>query len=105
MLKKMAVAVVAAGGLMIAAAPAHAAHVGVSVGIGLPAIGIGFAAPAPAYYGPPPVVYAPPVVYQPAPYPYYAPVYYGGYYGRGYYGPRVVYRGGYGGYWHHDGRR
>jgi hypothetical protein len=101
MLKKLAVAMVAAGGLMVAAVPAHAAgHVSLSVGLPLPIPGV-YAAPAPAYYGPPPVVYdAPPVVYGPPAYPYY------GYYGPGYYGPRVVYRGGgyyHGGYYAHGG--
>ena len=88
MLKKIAVAMVAAGGLLIAAAPAHAGgHVSLSLGVGLPVAGYGYAPPAPAYYGPPPVVYAPPqVVYESA--PYYNP----GYYPRGYYAPRVVYR-------------
>jgi hypothetical protein len=101
MLRKFAVAMVAAGGLMIAAAPAHAGgHVSLSLGVGIPVAGYGYAAPA--YYGPPPVVYAPPVpVYAPA------PVYYGGYYGPSYYAPRVVYRAGYYGHgWHgHDGWR
>lgn len=101
MLKKIAVAMVAAGGLMVAAVPAHAAgHVSLSLGIGLPVAGV-YGPPAPAYYGPPAVAYEqPPVVYETAaPYPvYYGPGYYPGYYGRGYYGPRVVYRGG--GNWH-----
>lgn len=94
MIKKIAVAMVAAGGLLVAAAPAHAGgHV--SLSIGLPGIGIGYAAPA--YYGPPPVVYAPAPVYAPAYVPAYAPApYYAGpgYYGPRYYGPRVVYRPG-----------
>ncbi len=89
MMKKIAVALVAAGGLMVAAAPAHAGgHVSLSLGVGLP-VG-GYVAP-PAYYGPPAVAYsAPPVVYAPAPYydAYYGPRYYG----PRYYGPRVVYR-------------
>ena len=92
MLKKIAVAMVAAGGLMVAAAPAHAGgHVSLSLGVGLPAVGYGYAAPA--YYGPPAVAYAPAPVYAPA--PYYGVGYYGPrYYGPGYYGPRVVFRGG-----------
>ncbi len=96
MMKKIAVAMVAAGGLLVAAAPAHAGgHVSLSLGVGLPGIGIGYAAPA--YYGPPPVAYAPAPVYAPAYAPVYAPApYYGGpgYYAPGYYGPRVVYRPG-----------
>jgi hypothetical protein len=100
MLKKFAVAMVAAGGLMVAAAPAHAGgHVSIGLGIGLP-VG-GYVAPAPVYYGPP----APPVVYEAA--PYYGPYpYYGAYYGPRYYGygPRVVYRAGWhGGYYGHAG--
>ncbi len=102
MLKKIAVAMVAAGGLMVAAVPAHASgHVSLSLGLPLPVPGV-YAAPAPTYYGPPVVYDAPPVVYEaPPPYPYY--------YGPGYYGPRVVYRtgpyyhGGFyarGGHWH-----
>jgi hypothetical protein len=105
MLKKIAVAMVAAGGLMAATAPAHAAgHVSLSLGLPLP--GVVYAAPAPAYYGPPaPVVYDTP---QPA---YYGPppVYYGPeYYGPGYYGPRAVVRigpGWHGGYYHHGWHR
>lgn len=99
MIKKIAVALAAVGGLLVAAAPAHAGgHVSWSVGVGLPVGGYAYA-PPPAYYGPPaPVYVAPPVVYTPA------PVYYGGYYGpRPYYAPRVVYRPR--GYWYgHDGR-
>lgn len=129
MLKKIAVALVAAGGLLVAAAPAHAGgRVSLSLGVGLPGIGIGYAAPA--YYGPPPVApsVAPSVVYAPAPVtyaptvvpaygpayvstPYYGPRYYGpgyygsAYYGSAYYGPRVVYRPGpyYHGYRGHGG--
>jgi len=98
MLKKIAVALVAAGGLLLATSPAHAGgHVSIGLGIGLP-VG-GYVAPAPVYYGPP----APPVVYEAAPYPYYGP-YYGGYYGPRYYGPHVVYRAGWhGGYYGHPG--
>ena len=100
MWKKIAVAMVAAGGLVAASAPAHAAgHVSLSVGLPLPGV---YAAPGPAYYGPPaPVVYdAPPPVYYAQ--PYYGP----GYYGPAYYGPRAVVRfgpGWHGGYhrgWH-----
>ena len=107
MMKKIAVALVAAGGLLVAAAPAHAGgHVSLSLGVGLP--GIGYAAPA--YYGPPPAVYTPAPVYAPSyapsyapvyvPAPYYGPRYYGPryygprYYGPRYDGPRVVFRGG-----------
>lgn len=83
MFKKIAVAVVAAGGLMAATAPAHAGgHVSVSLGIGLPFVG--------GYVGPPPAYYGPPAVYAPAPVYYGAPAYYGP--PRSYYAPRVVYR-------------
>ena len=93
MMKKIAIALVAAGGLLVAAAPAHAGgHVSVSLGIGLPVVGYGYA-PAPTYYGPPPVVYAPPAPVYAAPV-YYAPPRYDGpgWYGRRYDAPRVVYR-------------
>ena len=108
MLKKIAVAVVAAGGLLVAAAPAMAGgHVSWSVGIGLPAVGYGYGyAPPPAYYGPPAPVYGPPaVVYESA--PYYGPRYARSpYYGPRYYGPRVVYRPGpHDGYGHRDWHR
>lgn len=116
MLKKIAVALVAAGGLLVAAAPAQAGgHVSLSLGVGLPGIGVGYAAPV--YYGPP-AVYAPaPATYLPAygpayvSTPYYGPRYFGPgyygsrYYGSAYYGPRVVYGPGpyYRGYRGHGG--
>jgi len=102
MFKKIAVALVAAGGLVAASAPAYAGgHVSLSVGVGLPFIG-GYVAPAPAYYGAAPVYVSPPAYYGP-PAVVYAPgpVYYGprAYYGPRYYGVRGYYRGGYG-HWH-----
>lgn len=110
MLKKIAVALIAAGGL-IAAVPAHAGG-NFSLSIGVPVATYGYNAPPPAYYGPPPVVYGPPpVVYgaplrgyvQPrhyAPRPHYAPpvVYVPA---RPYYDSRVGWRRGHG----HDGWR
>ena len=110
MLKKIAVALVAAGGLMVAAAPAHAGgHFSLSLGLPLPPLPGIYAAPEPAYYGPPPVVYDAPRVYEQAPVIYAAPRPYP-YYGPRYYAPRVVYREGRydrGGYYNrggHDGR-
>ena len=95
MMKKIAVALVAAGGLLVAAAPAHAGgHVSLSLGIGLPVGGYAYAPPAPAYYGPPQVVYTAPAPVYAAPV-YYAPRYPGPrWYGPRYDAPRVVYRPG-----------
>ncbi len=113
--KKIAIAVVVAGGLMAATVPAHArGSVSFSIGVGAP-LDYGYVPPPsyysapvvaapvyydpPAYYGPPPVVYAPP------------PRYYGPrYYGPRYYGPPAYapvpgyYRHGYGRWHEHDGR-
>ncbi len=118
MFKKLAVSLIAAGGLMAATAPAHAeGRVSLSIGLGVPFGGVVGYAPAPTYYeptpqyyGPPPAVYAPPVVYAPRPRYYAPPVVYGpapGYYGGGYdgaYGARIGWRDGR--RWHdHDGWR
>ena len=112
-------------GLSAVALSAQAQFLGLSIGgrCGGVSVGIGGPfcyAPAPVVCAAPAVAYAPPVAYAPAYYPpapvvYAAPApyyggygpnvvigggyrgYWGGYYGRGYYG----YRGYRGGYWHH----
>ena len=108
MLKKIAVALAAAGGLMVATAPAHAGgHVSLSIGLGVPIGGVVGYAPPPVYYAPPvqyydppPVVYAPPVIYAPQPRYYAPPVVYGP--APAYYGARVGWRDGWApGYGHH----
>jgi hypothetical protein len=92
-MRKLLVSIVL--GLALIAAPRIAmAHVGVSIGIGLP-----FPVLAPPVAYAPPVVYAPPVAYGPP------PVVYGGYYGPPVvygraYGPWPVYARYPGRYWH-----
>lgn len=114
MLKKLAVSLIAAGGLMVATAPAQAeGRVSFSIGVGVPLAVYGpppayydpppvYYPPQPEYYGPPPVVYAPPpryyapaVIYRPSP----------AYYGAGF-GWRNGWEPGYGRRGHdHDGWR
>ncbi len=106
MIKKLAVAMAAAGALMVAATPAHAAHVSLSLGLGLPLPGVYAAA-----LRRPPIMARRPSptrrrrrwstrrrtrAYRPTTVP------------DGYYGPHVVLRAGpywHGGYYHHGWRR
>src|SRR5882724_2444126 len=93
MMKRMLVTMGLAALILTAGVRTADAHVGFSIGIGLPGV---------AFYDPyPPVYYAPPVYYGPPAY-YYGPAYYGpAFYGRayfgggGYYGGRGYYGGGY----------
>lgn len=111
MMKKIAIALVAAGGLMAATAPARAeGRVSLSIGLGVPVGGyVGYAPPPPVYYDPPPVYYdPPPVVYAPRPHYYAPPVVYSP--APAYYGASVGWQRhwepGYGRRWHdHDGWR
>jgi hypothetical protein len=109
MMKRMLVTMGLAALILTAGVRTADAHVGFSIGIGLP--GIGFYDP---YYPPPVAYYSAPAYYAPPVYYYGAPAFYGRAYfgGGGYYGGRGYYGGGYyggrgyggRGYWGGHGR-
>ena len=77
-MRRMLAVIAVAALILVAGVHKADAHVGFSIGIGVPGVYVG-----------PPVVYSAPAYY-------YPPAYYGGYYGPAYYAPYYGYGYGYG---------